>query len=117
MQPYTLKCDGDRSLAFDGVIIGEGSSRRVDASRWFEVKIFRTAGNQYVVGGAGRTILPGERDRCWAVTAQNGQEVIKSLTRVDEDGIEYLTSTARDALEQASEKDSEIRSAFLKRVA
>lgn len=117
MESFTLKRDGDRSLAFDGILIGEGSSRRGNAPRWFEVKIFRTEGHQYVIGGAGRTIIDGERDRCWALTATDGQEVVQALTRIDDDGVEYLTSTARDALAQASEQDIEIRSAFLKRVA
>lgn len=117
METFTLKRDGDRSLVFEGELIGRGSSRRGDAPRWFEVHIYRTAGGVFVIGGAGRSLLPGETDRCWAETAETGPEAVRLLTRKDDEGVEYLTRTARDALSQAAEADDRIRDAFLKRVA
>lgn len=117
MQTFTVKRDGDVSLVFDGLLLGSASSRRPDADRWFEVKIFKTTGGTYVVAGAGRSALPGERDRCWAVTCAEPLEVVRALTRRDEDGVEFITRTASDALEQSSRVDEAVRDAFLKRVA
>jgi hypothetical protein len=116
-ETITLKRDGDRSLVFDGTRLGEGSSRRHQAPRWFEVQIYRTASGRYVVAGAGKSVLPGEVDRCWAVECDEPREVVRALTRYDEDEVEYLTRTARDALEAAAAVDVGIRDAFLKRVA
>lgn len=116
-ETFTLKRDGDRSLVFDGSRLGAGSSRRHEAPRWFQVEIFRTESGRYVVAGAGKSVLPGEVDRCWAVECETPQEVVKALTRYDDDQVEYLTRTARDALEAAAESDVGIRDAFLKRVA
>lgn len=117
METYTLKRDGDRSLVFDGVRLGEGSSRRGSSPRWFEVAIYRTAAGNYVVAGAGVSSVPGETDRRWAVHCHTGQEVVQALTRRDDDNVEYLTRTAREALTDAAETDVGIRDAFYKRVA
>lgn len=117
MQTYTLKRDGDRSLVFDGELLGSGSSKRDDHSRWFEVRIYRTVGGNYIVAGVGRSTVEGEIDRYWADTCTTGHEVVRALTRVDDDDVEYITRTARDALNEAAEADAGVRDAFLKRVA
>ena len=117
METHTLKRDGDRNIVFDGVLLGEASSQRPDNQRWFEARIFLTAGGSYVVAGAGKTAVEGETDRCWAVTCATGAEVVQALTRVDDDDVPYLTRTARDALTTAAERDDGIRDAFFDRVA
>lgn len=117
MQTYTVKRDGDVSLVFDGLLLGRASSHRPDARRWFDVAIYRTLGGTYVVAGIGRSDVVGERDRCWAVTCTDPADVMRSLTRRDEDGIEFLTRTARDALDEAAEADLDLRDSCVKRVA
>ncbi len=117
MQSYTLRRDGDRNLAFTGQLLGEASSRRPGQDRWFEAQIFKTEAGTYIVAGVGRSDIEGETDRCWAVTASDGAGVVQALTRIDEDDIEYLTRTARDALNAATEHDEGIKAAFLKQVA
>lgn len=114
---YTLKRDGDRNVVFDGLLLGEASSQRQDQDRWFEARIFKTVGGTYVVAGVGRSTRLGETDRCWAETCATGAEVIGFLTRTDDDGVEYLTRTARDALTAAADLDDGIRDAFFRRVA
>lgn len=117
VRTYTLKRDGQRNLVLDGVLLGEASSRRGDQERWFEVRIFRTEAGRFVVAGAGRSIVDGETDRCWAEICDDGADVIAALIRVDDDDVEYLTRTARDALNDAAERDETIRDAFYRRVA
>lgn len=114
---HVLKRDGERSLVLTGVLLGAASSRRPGQDRWFEVEIYRTTGGQFVVGGRGRSEVEGETDRCWAAVCADGAGVIASLMRVDSDDVEYLTRTARDALNDAAENDDDIRDAFYKRVA
>lgn len=113
----TLRRDGDRSLVFDGVLLGSGSSKREGVDRWFEVEVYRTAGGRYVIAGRGMSQVEGEVNRCWAVDVDEPRDVLRELTRVDGEGVEYLTRTARDALSRAADEDEGIRNVFLKRVA
>lgn len=117
MQSFTLSRDGDRSLVFDGTLLGNASSERADAPRWFEIAIYRTEAGRYVVAGSGRSRVEGESDRCWAYDYTEPGDVVRRLTRVDTEGVEYITRTARDALRAAAELDDGLRGAFLKRVA
>lgn len=117
LETYTLKRDGDCNLLFDGRLLGEATSRHHEQDRWFEARIFKTEGGTYVVGGAGKSVVPGETDRCWAVECASGAEVVAALQRVDDDEVRYLTRTARDALTAAADEDDGIREAFYRRVA
>lgn len=117
METITLKRDGDLSLTFEGELLGSGSSRRGQITRWFEVCIYRTAAGAFVVAGVGRSIVDGETDRCWAEIVHTGAEVRSLLTRTDNDDIRYITRTAMRAMTEAAEHDERIRDVAAERVA
>lgn len=116
-QTHRLRQDGDRDVSFDGVLLGSASSETPDSDRWFEVSIYRTVGGRYLVAGIGRSRVDGETDRHWVVECESGGDVVAALTRTDPEGIEYLTRTARDAIDAAAATDDSIRDSFLRRVA
>jgi hypothetical protein len=49
--------DGDRTLKFDGVVLGHSSSFSPEAERWVEFDLYRTAGGTYVVARTGYSVL------------------------------------------------------------
>jgi len=53
---YSVK-DGDRTLEFDGVLLGSSSSRRRDSIRWIEFNIYRTENGSYVLSRIGASLV------------------------------------------------------------
>lgn len=53
---YAVK-DGDRTLEFDGVLLGSSSSRRKDSTRWIEFNIYRTENGTYILSRIGASIV------------------------------------------------------------
>lgn len=53
---YAVK-DGDRTLEFEGVLLGSSSSRRRDSIRWIEFKIYRTENGSYILSRIGASIV------------------------------------------------------------
>jgi len=53
---YAVK-DGDRTLEFDGVLLGSSSSRRKDSIRWIEFNIYRTENGSYILSRIGASIV------------------------------------------------------------
>lgn len=49
--------DGPRLITFEGELLGAVSSRRVGASRWTEMQIFKTIGEQYVLEKVGKSVV------------------------------------------------------------
>lgn len=108
---FTLH-DGEREVQFTGVLLGEASSFRRGKSRWSEIKIFRTRGGNYIVAGVGRSTVPNESDRFWTQVCERPHGVIEKLHMLDEDGARYIPHTSREALEQSTLNDEELRSAY-----
>lgn len=104
--------DGSRSFKFSGVRLATATSRADGKARWFDLSIYRTQGGSYVVHGAGRTLVNGERDREWVSISEAPEGVIESLYLRDGDGVRYLTNVARGALRDAASRDEGIRQAY-----
>lgn len=49
--------DGDRTLEFDGVLLGSSSSRRKDSIRWIEFKLYRTESGTYILSRIGASVV------------------------------------------------------------
>lgn len=49
--------DGNRTLQFEGTLLGESSSRRPGSFRWIEFKLYRTQGGAYVLSRVGVSLI------------------------------------------------------------
>lgn len=56
MDQYQVR-DRHRILTFNGVLLAEASSRRRDASRWTELRLYQTVGGSYVLEKIGRSVV------------------------------------------------------------
>jgi hypothetical protein len=52
---YEVK-DGDRTLQFEGSLLGSSSSRRNGSTRWIEFKLYRTENGSYVLSRIGASL-------------------------------------------------------------
>jgi len=48
--------DGNRLLQFDGILLGESSSRNRSSERWIEFKLYRTESGSYVLSRVGASL-------------------------------------------------------------
>jgi hypothetical protein len=53
---YAVK-DGDRTLEFDGVLLGSSSSKRRDSLRWIEFKLYKTENGTYILSRIGASVV------------------------------------------------------------
>lgn len=49
--------DGDRTLQFNGTLLGESSSRRSGSNRWIEFKLYKTDAGSYILSRIGVSII------------------------------------------------------------
>lgn len=49
--------DGNRTLQFNGTLLGKSSSRRGDSTRWIEFELYRTESGSYILSRVGVSIL------------------------------------------------------------
>jgi hypothetical protein len=105
--------DGDRTLKFTGVCLGEASSFRPGKDRWAELAIHRTAAGKYVVSGCGRSTRAGDQDKHWAEVCDRPDAVIEKLHMLDSGRARYLPRVNREVLEQARENDPDFERAYL----
>jgi len=122
----------DGVLTLDARFLGVGSSRkrrhmyhtgtafapketRCGVCRWFETRIFRVGGNEYVLYHVGRSIVPGERDYARHERAYSPAEVIELYTVRKRDEKPFLTGPARLALAQAEAHDAELSEVYRNR--
>lgn len=122
----------EEPVVVDGVFLGVGSSRasrhwyrahpsgsadkpygrsRCSACRWSEFRIFRedkdgrpVDDRPYLVHFTGRSIVPGESDRCRIEEMLTGREVVEVLT-TRSGGKAYLSAPAARALAQSATFD------------
>lgn len=100
--------DGERSLCFDGVLLGSGTSWRHQGpgqSRWRECGIYRTKLGRYVVAYHGVTCWQNEEDWHRVEVVEDAEGVLRALRGgLDgEDG--QLHDEAVIALESAATRD------------
>lgn len=110
MHSVRIERNGDIPLEFSGEELGYATSESPGKKRWFEVTIYRTSTDRYVVHGVGMSRVAGEDDRHWGIVCDSGHDVVDSLFRVSESG-RYLPTTSAQALVDASARDGSIRDA------
>lgn len=77
-----LRRDREPDLVVTGVrLLAEASSYAPDSPRWTELRLWRSGSGQFVAEQVGRSITPGERDRCRAWVCADQAEVVKRLSR------------------------------------
>jgi hypothetical protein len=123
--------DEGGEVELTGTLLGVGASRRYrhkhdgdvvptdgrcSACRWFEVRIFRTEDDRYLLHFAGRSVVPGEVTRYRTEWTSSGFDVLEALTTRREGGRDvYLTAPAARALAQGAEYDDGLREAYVER--
>ena len=121
----------DTTISFDGQLLGEASSHRsghsehpvpyapvgfrCSACRWFEVRIFKTDKEEYVVEITGQTLVEGERVRHRAELTSSAHWVIEMLTQREGDR-RFIPLVSRRALAEAAARDLQIEHAYFNRV-
>lgn len=115
METVTVPRKGALPLRFTGELIGDASSHSDGKQRWFEVEIWRTDTDKYVVHGIGVSEIDGEQDWHWAEPCDTPDDVVRALER-DGDHGRYLPSTSLDALERAADADDGIADVFVESV-
>lgn len=96
-------------------LLGTGSSERPSKQRWFEVAIYKTEDNLYVVHTRGRTRVPGEFTKSRVVSTASSFEVIELLTVEQRQPIadRYVPRDSRRALAQAAQWDDDLMERYL----
>lgn len=110
---WLLVGEDDREFAFTGRRLGHGSSHRSGRDRWTEVCVYLTVGGAYIVHIVGCSIVPGEAVRGRVRVCETAAAAVEALHQIDDDGIKYLTNTARAAATEAAARDADFREAFM----
>lgn len=105
----------EQEIRFDGELLASGSSFQLGKTRWYEVELWRTIDDRYVVHKVGRSDVEDEHDRHSAIVADRPEGVVAALYSRRASGDYHLPLTAKLALEDAADKDSRLREAYLHR--
>lgn len=110
MTHYFIERQTDIPLEFDGILLGETSSKD-DApgkTRWQEIRIYRTTSNKYVTEVVAQTIVADER--IWrTVNVFDSPDKIRTGLRRRHNGRWFLSDLALEALDLACEHDPALR--------
>lgn len=72
--------NGAKVLSFEGTEVAFVSAELPSKDRWTEFKLFMTDNGEWVLSTIGRSRVPGEKDRCWAVLTDDPSEWIDSIS-------------------------------------
>jgi hypothetical protein len=102
----------DRIIEFTGEVLASASSWKHGKMRWIELTLYRTAANQYVVQGIGKSQHSGEIDHPWAHVCEDAGGVVECLTLYDDHNVRYMPWVNQRLLRAAAKKDDSIARAF-----
>jgi hypothetical protein len=106
---YTLRRDGRPPITLNGTLIGEGTDKTHDSSRWEVVRIYRSIRGRYVVQVIHLTCWQGEQDTRDAETfGLSAQAAIDWLGK----GAGTLSPAAQGAVEDAAQCDDSFEAAW-----
>lgn len=91
MEEYVLKRTGDRPLKFNGELVAEVGGKwhaGAEQNRWYEIRVYRTAGGKYVVEVAYETMWQGEDSYHYARVCNTIRDVLEEIEFFDP--LEYL---------------------------
>lgn len=115
MSSFRVARHSERDLAFDGDLLADRTSHVDGASRWTEVRIYRTDTGRYVAETVGVSTMPGEHNRMTVRVLDTAAEVPDAL-RMTSGGRTYLTDLALDALDEAAAKDEALAAFVTERI-
>lgn len=107
---YKITRNGEPPLRFHGTLIGSGSSRSFNSTRWTNIRIYRTSGGKYVAHVEAVTCWQGERDFAKARSFATPGELIDYLKG---DESERLSHVAQEALEDAAATVTEFAETYV----
>jgi hypothetical protein len=82
MEPITLTRTGQPPLDFTGELVAESNGRVVanrEQNRWHDLRLYRTAGGQYVLDITYRTEWVGEVSHHWAEIVEPDTDYLTTL--------------------------------------
>jgi hypothetical protein len=71
--------DGCAMLRFEGERVATASSEMPGKDRWCELSIFRVEDGSWVLAGVGKSRVPGEHDRRWAVVSRDPVDIVAAV--------------------------------------
>jgi hypothetical protein len=69
----------ESTITFEGVRIAHVSAELPSKDRWSEFTIWLTTHGEWVLQGVGRSRVPGEVDREWAVISKDPADVLDAI--------------------------------------
>lgn len=106
MQEYTITRDGLRDLHFRGELLAQVNNRYTagrEATRWYELALYRTADGRYVVvEETYNSLRQGEGSERGAVVCADARAVVEALS-LGEDGLPDLD---KELLQEAAKVDT-----------
>lgn len=112
MEAFTLNRTGQPPLKFKGVLLGEGTDKTHNSTRWNWVYIYRTAGGKYIAYIKAVTQWEGESTYLKGQSLATAKDVIDYLQ--NEEG--NLGEASQDAVENAAVDDEGIKAAWAENV-
>jgi hypothetical protein len=112
MEKIIIKRDGLPPISFTGEVIGTGSTRTHNSTRWTTVDIYRTKGNRYIAKVSRLTCWQGESDHREAKSCELASEVIDYL-KGDND---FLGDASQEAVEEATKHDASFAEVWVEKV-
>lgn len=76
MKTYRIDRTGEIPLAFTGELVGQADGQWAagrEQSRWHDLRLYHTAGGQYVLHAEYHTLWQGELGHSWAAIAEPGE--------------------------------------------
>jgi hypothetical protein len=128
--PLVLTGREGETFSFHGVALGAGTSQRdshnhpgdypnpgqkCSACRWYEVTIYISDDEKFIVHTTGDSKVPGEKRFSRIIETDSAFEVVEILVVRKRDNDPYLPAQAARALAQAAEIDDRIREAYINR--
>jgi len=133
---YKLHSEQQGTVIFDGKVLGRATSQQPDhnhdapfvapgfdengrknkcpACRWLEVTVYATTPRGYVLHTIGKTVVPGEIEFARISRTASAFELVDIAT-VRSGNKPYLPAPSSRALAQASDKDDDVRDAYVNR--
>lgn len=111
---YTLTDRDGARFTFTGQLLGSGTSYRDFKQRWFEIDLYLTEDDEYVVHTRGRSTIAGESTLSRISRTSSAFEVVELLT-VNHNGKLYIPRQSSHAMAQAAQWDDDIRDAYINR--
>jgi len=71
--------NGASAITFEGMKVAHVSAELPSKPRWTEFDLYLTTFGEFVLQGVGRSRVPGETDRHWAVISEDPIDVLDSI--------------------------------------